>query len=214
MTTQFPETFDPETQEGNSWELLPAGEYVAQVVEASVQQPNSGDGFYLALTWKIAEGEFEGRQVWQNITLVHSNEQAQTIGRKTLKDLCVALDVNEQVNDAKVFLFKPARIRARDRERQTGTVSRQEPDFPHPAAGGKTSGTGTTGTGNNGRQSLIAGGGNESGEVYGGPRRPRSMACTTLVIGKGLGRRLWERRRPLIGRCSSCVHISGKHSPR
>ena len=49
MTTQFPETFDPETQEGNSWELLPVDEYVAQVVEASVQQPNSGDGFYLTL---------------------------------------------------------------------------------------------------------------------------------------------------------------------
>ena len=111
MSTQFPETFDPETQEGNSWELVPAAEYVAQVVEASVQQPNSGDGFYLKLKWKIAEGAFEGRQVWQNITLVHSNEQAQTIGRKTLKDLCVALDVNEQVNDAKVFLFKPARIK-------------------------------------------------------------------------------------------------------
>ena len=111
MSTQFPETFDPETQEGNSWELVPAAEYVAQVVEASIQPPKSGDGFYLALTWKIVEGEFEGRQVWDRITVAHSNEQAQTIGRKTLKDLCVALDVNEQVNDAKVFLFKPARIR-------------------------------------------------------------------------------------------------------
>ena len=28
-----------------------------------------------------------------------------------MKDLCVALDVNEQVNDAEVFLFKLARIR-------------------------------------------------------------------------------------------------------
>ena len=111
MTTQFPETFDPETQEGNSWELLPVGEYVAQIVEASIQQPKSGDGYYLALTWKIIEGEYEGRQVWQRITFVHSSEQAQTIGRKTLKDLCVALDVNEQVSDAEVFLFKPARIR-------------------------------------------------------------------------------------------------------
>src|SRR6185295_11018338 len=87
------------------------GEYVAQIVEASVLQPKSGDGCYLALTWKIAEGDFEGRQVWHRITFAHSNEQAQTIGRKTLKDLCVALDVNEQVNDAEVFLFKPARIR-------------------------------------------------------------------------------------------------------
>ena len=64
MSTQFPETFDPTTQEGNSWDVLPVREYVAQVVEASIQQPNSGDGYYLALTWKIIEGDYEGRQVW------------------------------------------------------------------------------------------------------------------------------------------------------
>ena len=57
MTTQFPETFDPTTQEGNSWDVLPVGEYVAQIVEASIQQPNSGDGYHLALTWKIIEGD-------------------------------------------------------------------------------------------------------------------------------------------------------------
>jgi hypothetical protein len=111
MTTQFPETFDPTTQEGNSWDLMPVGRYVAQIVEASIQQPKSGDGCYLVLTWKIVKGEFQGRQLWQWIALSHSNEQTQTIGRKTLKDLCVALDVNEHVNDAEVFLFKPASIR-------------------------------------------------------------------------------------------------------
>jgi Protein of unknown function (DUF669) len=111
MTTQFPQTFDPTTQEGNSWDVMPVGEYVAQIVEASIQEPKSGDGCYLALTWKIVEGKFEGRQLWQRITFVHSSEQAQAIGRKTLKDLCVALDVNEQVDDAEVFLFKPVRIR-------------------------------------------------------------------------------------------------------
>ena len=69
MPTEFPEIFDPETQEGNSWDPLPVGEYVAQIVEASVLQPKSGDGYYLALTWKIAEGEFEGRELWDRITL-------------------------------------------------------------------------------------------------------------------------------------------------
>ena len=109
MSSQFPESFDPGTQEGNS--PLPVDVYVAQIVQASVLQPKSGDGYYVAITWKIAEGVFVGRELWDRITLTHSNEQAQTIGRKTLKDLCVALDVNEQVNDAKVFLFKPARIK-------------------------------------------------------------------------------------------------------
>src|SRR5262245_34102741 len=111
MSTQFPEAFDPTTQEGNSWDVLPVGEYVAQVVEASILQPNSGDGYYLALTWKIIEGDYECRQVWQRITYQHSSGQAQTIGRKTLKDLCIATDVAEQVDDAEVFLFKPVRIR-------------------------------------------------------------------------------------------------------
>src|SRR6516165_6492361 len=112
MSTQFPETFDPATQEGNAWDVLPVGEYVAQIVEASIQQPNSGDGYHLALTWKIIKGDYEGRQVWQRITYLHSSEQAQTIGRMTLKDLCVATGVAEQqVDNAEVFLFKPVRIR-------------------------------------------------------------------------------------------------------
>ena len=111
MSTEFPETFDPTTQEGNSWDVLPASEYVAHAVEASIQQPHSGDGYYLALTWKIIEGDYGGRQVWQRITYLHSSEQAQTIGRKMLKDLCVATGVAEQVDNAEVFLFKRVRIR-------------------------------------------------------------------------------------------------------
>ena len=147
MSTQFPETFDPETQEGNSWELLPVGEYVAQIVEASIQQPNSGDGYYLALTWKIIEGDSKAGKSGSGSRTLHSSEQAQTIGRKTLKDLCVALDVNEQVDDAEVFLFKPARIRVGIEKDKQGLYPGQEPDLPHPAAGGKAGGAGTAGTG-------------------------------------------------------------------
>ena len=154
MSTQFPETFDPATQEGNA--LLPVSEYVAQVIEASIQQPKSGDGYYLALTWKVIKGKYEGRQVWQRIIFAHSNEQAQTIGRKTLKDLCVALDVNEQVNDAEVFLFKPARIRLGIEKDKQGLyldqnkVSRILPLEPKPAgpeqpANGGSASTAATG---------------------------------------------------------------------
>ena len=60
---------------------------------------------------EILVGESEGRQVWQRITFLHSSEQAQTIGRKMLKDLCLSTDVAEQVHDAEVFLFKPVRLR-------------------------------------------------------------------------------------------------------
>jgi Protein of unknown function (DUF669) len=112
MSTQLPETFDPETQDGNTWDLLPIGEYAAAIVEIAVAQPKSGDGYYVAVTWKIDEGEYEGRQIWQRITYIHSSGQAQTIGRKQLKDLCNACGRgSEHVEDVEVFLFKRAKIK-------------------------------------------------------------------------------------------------------
>jgi hypothetical protein len=111
MSTQLPEIFEPENQEGNAWDLIPDGEYMAQIVEASVVQPKSLDGYHLALIWKISEGDYENRQVWQRITFTHSSEQARLIGRKTLKDLCSALEIAEHVKDVEVFLFKPARVK-------------------------------------------------------------------------------------------------------
>src|SRR6478672_2425366 len=120
MSTQLPEDFVPENQEGNSWDLIPDGEYVAEIVEASVTQPRNGDGYYIALTWKIADGDYQGRYIWQRVTFLHSNEQAQSIGRKALKDLCVALSVQEHVEDVEVFLFKPARIKVGVEKDKTG----------------------------------------------------------------------------------------------
>jgi hypothetical protein len=35
-STALPETFDPETQEGSQFDVLPVGEYVAQVIDAGV----------------------------------------------------------------------------------------------------------------------------------------------------------------------------------
>jgi hypothetical protein len=103
--------FDPETEEGSQFELIPVGSYVAEIIDAELAQPRSGDGCMLKLTWKITEGDYEGRQLWQTLCYQHSNLQTQTIARRTLKDLCTAFDINEQVKDPDVFKHKPARIR-------------------------------------------------------------------------------------------------------
>jgi hypothetical protein len=107
--TLLPEIFDPATQEGN--DLIPIGIYAAQVIEACVAQPQSGDGHYIALTWQITEGQHENRYIWQRITFLHSKEQAVRIGRKQFKDLCVATGISEQVSDVEVFKFIPCEIK-------------------------------------------------------------------------------------------------------
>ena len=109
MSEEF--LFDPESQEGSHFDLIPAGSYVAEIIEAEITQPRSGDGHMLKLTWRVTEGPYEGRQVWQTLCYQHSKAQTQEIARRTLKDICVALDVNQQVNDPEIFKFKPARIR-------------------------------------------------------------------------------------------------------
>jgi hypothetical protein len=65
----------------------------------------------LALTWKICDGDYENRQIWQTLCYQHSNKQTEDIARRTLKDICIALDIHEQVSDPEVFKFKPARVR-------------------------------------------------------------------------------------------------------
>src|SRR5262249_28578322 len=79
--------------------------------DASVYQPQSGDGWQIGLTWKIDEGPHEGRYVFQNITFVHSNTQAVQIGRRQFKDLCVATGISEQVADVEQFKFIRCRIK-------------------------------------------------------------------------------------------------------
>jgi hypothetical protein len=91
--------------------LIPPGEYVAQAIEATVALLQSGKGHGLTLVWKIMEGEFENRQIWQFITFTHTNETAQSIGRRMIKDICDAMRITGAVTDASVFLFTPVRVK-------------------------------------------------------------------------------------------------------
>ena len=103
--------FDPEQQEGSQVEPFPAGDYTAEIIDAVISQPKSGDGHMLSLTWKINDGDYEGKPIWQRLCYQHSNPTTQDIARRFLKDLCLALNINQQITDPEVFKFKPARVR-------------------------------------------------------------------------------------------------------
>jgi Protein of unknown function (DUF669) len=111
MSTELPETFDTEHETGNSWELLPPGEYVAQIIETNVAPLKSNNGTGVTLVWQIIEGQYTNRLIWQNVVYIHTNETPQRIGRKMIKDLCVALGIDVAVKDASIWLHQPCRIR-------------------------------------------------------------------------------------------------------
>jgi hypothetical protein len=117
--------FDPEQQEGSSFRLIPIGDYTAEIIDAVISQPRSGDGHMLSLTWKIGDGDYEGHQIWQRLCYQHSNPTTQDIARRFLKDLCTALDINQQITDPEVFKFKPVQVRVGIESDKTGQYDDQ-----------------------------------------------------------------------------------------
>jgi hypothetical protein len=139
--TQLPENFNPEEHEGSKFELLPVGEYIAQITDSCVVPTKAGDGHRIGLTWQIVEGDYENRYVFENITFSHPNEMAVAIGRRQLKDLCAACGIDDPVTDVSVFRLIPCRIKVGIEKDKTGLyedknkVTRVLPlEGPHKAA--------------------------------------------------------------------------------
>lgn len=72
---------------------IPPGKYTAVLVESELLQNKNGTGSYLKLKFQVMGGQYDGRNVWQNMTYKHTNAQAQQIGRKELNTLRLACGV-------------------------------------------------------------------------------------------------------------------------
>jgi hypothetical protein len=90
-------------------EILPAGNYPAQIIESSLAETKSG-GTMLKLTWEILDGPAKGRRVWENLNIVNSNEQAQAIAARSLKHICTAVGFKGVLTDSDVLHFKPVEL--------------------------------------------------------------------------------------------------------
>jgi hypothetical protein len=106
-STALPEAFDPSQQEGSSFSLLPVGEYKVEITEASINDTKNGSGLRLNATTRVLEGEHEGRYLFHGITITNPSPMAVDIGKKQLKDLCVACGITQVVEDVDIFKFKP-----------------------------------------------------------------------------------------------------------
>lgn len=76
-----------------SYDPLPDGWYAALIDSSEVKQTKAGNGEYLALRFKIVEGDFENRTVFTNLNLVNPNAQAVEIARRTFSSICHAVGV-------------------------------------------------------------------------------------------------------------------------
>ena len=84
------------------FEPVPAGKYLAVIVDSRTKQTKNGAGEYLQLEFEIVDGPYKGRKVWERLTLRHPNETTVKIARGNLSAICRAVGVMKPNDSAEL----------------------------------------------------------------------------------------------------------------
>jgi len=143
---QLGEAFDASTVEPrDDISPVPPGEYIAEIVESDIVDTKAKDahgnpnGQTITLTWKIVQGDFENRRVWDRINFRHTNEVTQRIGQQALAELCTAVGLKGPLDDTTELHGVPVEIRvaiqpATDQYAASNVVKRYQPADGRPVA--------------------------------------------------------------------------------
>ena len=92
-------TYDANTiPPAQPFEVLPTGNYLAQLVDSDMKTTKEGKGGYLWLEFEILEGpldrpsdtKYAGRKLWDRLNLHNCNQQAVDIAERQFSALCHA----------------------------------------------------------------------------------------------------------------------------
>jgi hypothetical protein len=118
--------FDPDAVEaGQDFDCIPPGEYVAEIVASDVTTTKAGNGEMLKLQFKVIEGSFEGRVIFDQLCYRHENATAQLIAQQRLKAICDAVGFKGNLQDSEDLHYQPMRIKVGIRKDKTGQYSDQ-----------------------------------------------------------------------------------------
>ena len=116
MELNFDATQVPPQQE---FDLLPAGKYLAQIIDSEVVPTKAGTGQILKLTFEVLEGDFANRRLWARLNITNENAQAQQIGLAQLSALCHAVGVTK-LTDSLELHERPVLVTVKVRKAKPG----------------------------------------------------------------------------------------------
>jgi hypothetical protein len=127
--------FDANTVEPSSdFEPIPAGKYLAVIIESEMKPTKAGTGSYLQLTFEILDGPYKGRKVWARLNLANSNETTVKIAQAELSAICRAVGVLAP-NDSVELHDLPLVIHVKCKKRpDTGEVTNEVKGYSAKAA--------------------------------------------------------------------------------
>ena len=105
-----------ETEKMGDFSVIPAGNYIAQIIKSELKETKKGDGHYLVLQFQVIEGEYNKRVVFERLNIHNKNPQTVEIAQKTLAtigEICGlrSIDDSEQLHNQPMeikVIVKPA----------------------------------------------------------------------------------------------------------
>ena len=104
------------------YDVLPAGKYVAQIIESEMRVTSNGMGQFLWLMLDILEGPYKGRKVFDQLNLVNQNPTTVEIAQRALSAICHATG-KLQVADSEELHLIPMTIQVTVKPPRTATAS-------------------------------------------------------------------------------------------
>ena len=102
----FTQTFDASTVEpSSSYDVLPPGKYLAQIVASEMRVTKDGNGQYLYLEIDILDGQYAGRKLFDRLNLVNANPDTVQIAQRTLSAICRAVGKMQVSNSEQLHLL-------------------------------------------------------------------------------------------------------------
>ncbi|MFN3165592.1 MAG: DUF669 domain-containing protein [Phycisphaeraceae bacterium] len=118
--------FDANNVEPTSnFDPLPAGKYVAAIVESETKPTKNGRGSYLQLTFQVLDGPHKGRMLWARLNLQNANAVAVQIARAELSAICRAVGVMAPKDSVELHNL-PLQITVKCKKREdTGEITNE-----------------------------------------------------------------------------------------
>ncbi|GAB4119049.1 MAG: hypothetical protein Kow00104_01210 [Rhodothalassiaceae bacterium] len=95
-----------------TYEVIPPGKYLAQIVASEMRATRDGMGQYLWLELDILEGPYAGRKLFDRLNLVNTNPTTVEIAQRTLSAICHACG-RMQVRDSEELHLIPMALDVR-----------------------------------------------------------------------------------------------------
>lgn len=91
-----------------TFDIMPRGEYLAEITESEWVETKAGDGEYLKFKWTILKGDYKNSNYWENLNLDNPNEETVRIAEDCLADINRACGYGEKLQaDTEKYHGKP-----------------------------------------------------------------------------------------------------------